>query len=194
MPVRSGPTIIAGEWRRKRLTVPPGWTVRPTRGRVRGALFDMLGSRVVGARALDLYAGAGVLGLEALSRGAASCLFVERDRKALAALRKNVAACGPSAGRATILAMDADTLTLPLGPFDLVLLDPPFARIKPLPEALATPALTTPDAVLTLHSPSDRPCPSHIGPWRLERERHHGRSTLALYQLDPSAQAPETPR
>jgi 16S rRNA (guanine966-N2)-methyltransferase len=191
MPVRSGPTIIAGEWRRKRLTVPPGWTVRPTRGRIRGALFDMLGEAVVGARALDLFAGAGVLGLEALSRGAASCLFVERDRSALAALRKNIATCGPPAGRATVLAMDADSLRLPLGPFDLVLLDPPFARLRPLPEALVTPALTTPAAVLTLHAPADRPCPSHIGPWRLDRERTHGRSTLALYHLDPPVPAPE---
>jgi 16S rRNA (guanine966-N2)-methyltransferase len=150
----------------------------------------MLGDVVENARALDLFAGAGVLGLEALSRGAASCLFVERNREALAALRQNIKACGPDAGQATILAADADALRLPLGPpFDLVLLDPPFARTRPLPEALLTPALTTPSAVLTLHGPSDRPCPSHIGPWQLERERSHGRSTLALYHLDPSARA-----
>ena len=75
--------IIAGQWRGRRLRVPPGEQVRPTQGKVREALFARLGERVPGAVVLDLFAGSGALGLEALSRGAESVTFVERARPAL---------------------------------------------------------------------------------------------------------------
>jgi len=181
----AAPTIIAGAFRRKRLVVPEGLTVRPTRSLVRGALYDMVGERVVEARALDLYAGAGVLGLEALSRGARHCTFVERNRRAQAALRKNIASCGLGPERATVVPLDADALRPPLGePFDLLLLDPPFKRADPLPAALSIPEIVTPEALLVWHAPSERPCPVHLGPWRQERTRSYGRSTVALYLLE----------
>ncbi len=76
--------ITAGEWRGRVVSTPPGLEVRPTRAMVRQSLFDILGPRVVGARMIDLYAGAGTVGFEALSRGAATVTFVERHREALA--------------------------------------------------------------------------------------------------------------
>ncbi|MCJ8157651.1 16S rRNA (guanine(966)-N(2))-methyltransferase RsmD [Sphingomonas sp. LaA6.9] len=118
--------IIAGEWRGRALKAPAGRTTRPTSDRAREALFSMLTSRLgsfEGLRVADLFAGTGALGLEALSRGAAHCTFVENDRGAIAALKANVDALGAGA-RAEVRAQSA--LTPVGGPFDLVMLDPPY--------------------------------------------------------------------
>ena len=121
--------IIAGDWRGRPLTAPKGDTTRPTADHTREALFSMLASRVgsfEGLAVADLFAGSGALGLEALSRGAASTLFVEQDGAALDALRANIATL--SAGtRATVRAGSV----LALGPapaaLDVVMMDPPYA-------------------------------------------------------------------
>ena len=116
--------IIAGKWRGRTLIAPPGATTRPTGDRTREALFSMLASRLgsfEGLSVVDLFAGTGALGLEALSRGAASCTFVERDRPALEALRANVEKL---AAEADIRAQSAENFSG--GPFDLALLDPPY--------------------------------------------------------------------
>jgi 16S rRNA (guanine966-N2)-methyltransferase len=133
--------IVGGAWRGRALRAPPGAATRPTADRVRQALFDMLvhapwGGRdaIDGARVLDAFAGTGALGLEALSRGAATASFVERDPLALAALRANVAALGAE-DRCTIL--PADVLALPKGaPCALIFLDPPYGQLL-VPRALA---------------------------------------------------------
>ncbi len=182
MPTRSSPTIIAGAFKGRRLDVPTGSPVRPTRSLVRGALYDMIGPRVQDSVVLDLFAGAGVLGLEALSRGARHCLFVERDRRALSALRANIAACGVSKDAFTLLPMDADHVSVPPSTVvDLLLLDPPFARSDPLPATVASSLVTSEDVLVALHAPSERPAPPRVGPWSLQRERRHGRSLLCLY-------------
>jgi 16S rRNA (guanine966-N2)-methyltransferase len=125
--------IIAGAWRGRALTAPPGTDTRPTADRVRQALFDMLmhapwagRSIVENASVLDVFAGTGALGLEALSRGAARAVFVERSRAALTALRANIEACRAS-GRCEVLPIDA--LSLPFGQCaDIVFLDPPYGQ------------------------------------------------------------------
>ncbi|RJF93051.1 16S rRNA (guanine(966)-N(2))-methyltransferase RsmD [Sphingomonas cavernae] len=118
--------IIAGEWRGRALKAPAGQATRPTSDRAREALFSMLTSRLgsfEGLRVADLFAGTGALGLEALSRGAAHCTFFENDRAAIAALKANVDGLGVAA-RAEIRAQSA--LFAAGGPFDLILLDPPY--------------------------------------------------------------------
>ena len=120
--------IIAGEWRGRRLVAPAGDATRPTADRTREALFSMLASRLGSFEGLvvaDLFAGSGAGGLEALSRGAAECVFVERDRAALDAIRANVAALG-AGERAVVRGGDALTLPPPARVPDLVLLDPPY--------------------------------------------------------------------
>lgn len=120
--------IIAGEWRGRKLIAPAGDTTRPTADRVRETLFSMLASRLGSFDSLavaDLFAGSGALGLEALSRGAASCLFVENDSLALKALRANVAALG-AAARSDARAASVLTLGPAARPLDLILLDPPY--------------------------------------------------------------------
>lgn len=118
--------IIAGDWRGRKLEAPPGASTRPTADRVREALFSMLASRLgsfEGLRVADIFAGSGALGLEALSRGATHCTFVERDRGALAALKTNIARLGADA---RIEGIDAAHLGPVPSPFDLLLLDPPY--------------------------------------------------------------------
>ena len=125
--------IVAGTWRGRVLAAPPGQATRPTSDRVRQAMFDMLlharwGGRTVveGAKVLDGFAGTGALGLEALSRGAASAVFMERDRAALGALQANITAMRATA-QCRVLA--ADTLAPPRGePCGLVFLDPPYGQ------------------------------------------------------------------
>ncbi len=121
--------IVAGAYGGRRIVAPPGDTTRPTSDRVREALFSMLGP-LDDAVVLDLYAGSGALGLEALSRGAARAVFVERDRRALAVLHANVATLGLCAGRAVVRSGDAGRVARDAvaggEAYDLVFLDPPY--------------------------------------------------------------------
>jgi 16S rRNA (guanine966-N2)-methyltransferase len=129
--------IIAGAWRGRRFTLPEGTLARPTPDRVRETLFNWLGERIVGARCLDLYAGSGILGLEALSRGAADVQFVETDRKLTAAIE----------GRLTKLEARARVTREPVERFlarpaeqrfDIVFLDPPYdSSVAPVLAKLA---------------------------------------------------------
>jgi 16S rRNA (guanine966-N2)-methyltransferase len=125
--------IVAGAAGGRRLSVPPGDRTRPTSDRVREALFSALesvyGGALGGLRVLDLYAGTGALGLEALSRGAAHCLLVESDPRAAAVIRANVKAVGLP-GAVVVASTVERALTVPPdAPYDLVLADPPYAMV-----------------------------------------------------------------
>jgi 16S rRNA (guanine966-N2)-methyltransferase len=118
--------IIAGAWRGRPLVAPKGDATRPTADRVREALFSMLASRLGSFEDLsvaDLFAGSGALGLEALSRGAASCIFVEQDKPALDALRTNIAKLS---AKADVRAQSVLALGHAVAPLDLILMDPPY--------------------------------------------------------------------
>ena len=134
--------IVGGRHRGRRLLAPPGETVRPTSDRAREALFNILshgryaasGPPFAGARVLDAFAGTGALGLEALSRGAAEAVFIERERAALAVLERNVEALGEGA-RTRLVAGDALRPPPAAGGCAVAFLDPPYG------EGLAAPAL-----------------------------------------------------
>ena len=120
--------IVAGEWRRRQLRAPPGEGTRPTADRTRETLFSMLASRLgsfEGLAVADLFAGSGALGLEALSRGAERCLFVENDATALRALRDNIAALRAQQ-RCEVIAGSVLALGPAKAAADLVVLDPPY--------------------------------------------------------------------
>jgi 16S rRNA (guanine966-N2)-methyltransferase len=118
--------IVAGSLRGSRLAVPDLQGLRPTPDRVRETLFNWLAPVIAGARCLDLYAGTGALGIEALSRGAGECVFVERDRALCKRLQDNLARL--HVANARVVDDDADAfLSTPAQAFDLVFLDPPFA-------------------------------------------------------------------
>ena len=177
--------IVAGEWRGRALTAPPGVTTRPTADRVRQALFDMLAHApwagpdcVEDAVVLDLFAGTGGLGLEALSRGARSATFVEKDRAALAALRANIAAC-KATERCTVVAADVLTV-LPRGAANLIFLDPPYG-LDLVPRALARlrgAGAIAPEALIVAETGRSDPAP-HPDPLD---ERTHGKARLTIWR------------
>ncbi len=179
--------IIAGKARGRRLFAPKGQETRPTPDRVRESLFSILAARVEGAAVLDLFAGTGALGLEALSRGAARATFVEKGRGALATLQRNVAAVG--LGEAEVLAVAAeraiDRLRARGSRFDLVVLDPPYALelLAPTLTALVEGDLLLPRATIVCeHHGRDEPPPA---PPPLERAetRVFGDVALTLYEM-----------
>lgn len=166
--------IIAGKWRGRSLIAPPGDTTRPTADRTREALFSMLTSRLGGFEGLkvaDLFAGTGALGIEALSRGASHCTFVENDRAAIAALRTNVEKLGAAAD---IRAQSAETFAG--GPFDLALLDPPYGA------GLGQRALghirLAPGGWASLETARDEPV--EVAGYSIEAERIHGKAKITL--------------
>ncbi len=129
---RNSVRIIAGAWRGRRINFPDIPGLRPTPDRVRETLFNWLQQDVAGARCLDLFAGSGALGIEALSRGAKELVFVEQAVAAARGLQEQLARLGGT-GRAQVVEMGATRfLRTPAQPFDIVFLDPPFGR-----EALA---------------------------------------------------------
>ena len=156
--------VIAGEAKGRTLVAPKGDATRPATDRIRETLFAILEPSLLDARVLDLFAGAGTLGLEALSRGAAHATFVERNKDALDALRANVAATqfGDRSDVANANVLGFLEHAVPAERYDLVFLDPPFADVAGLESALAHPLLApslAPDAtvvarVLRKHPPT----------------------------------------
>lgn len=123
--------IIGGTHKRKTLAAVPGMTTRPTSDRLRESLFNILQNRIAGSHVLDLFAGTGALGLEALSRGARHCVFVDHQKQALSVIEKNIRACALES-RCRILSWDIsrnlNVLRSHIPPFDLVFMDPPYGQ------------------------------------------------------------------
>jgi 16S rRNA (guanine966-N2)-methyltransferase len=178
--------VVAGEARGRRLVAPAGRDTRPTTDRVRESVFNALESigAVAGASVLDLFAGSGALGIEALSRGAARCTFVEHDREALATVRANLDATG-LAGRAEVVSGDAHRALSSFAAagrrFDLALLDPPYATADWLRLLGALPAHL---AVVE----SDREVPLPEG-WVVVRSRRYG-GTVVIFARRGDLPAP----
>ncbi len=179
--------IIAGALKGRRLVTPRGAATRPTADQVRIALMDALGPWLPEARVLDLFAGAGGVGLEALSRGAAHATLVERDRGAVAALRRNVEALGVG-DRARVLAEDVrralDRLEREGERFTIVFLDPPYDT--PLADAtlarLAEGTVAAPEAIVVAQHLTKRPPPPALGRLAAWRTRRFGETTLTFFR------------
>jgi 16S rRNA (guanine966-N2)-methyltransferase len=167
--------VVAGEWRGRPLKAPPG--ARPTADRVKEALFSILGDRVAGARVLDLFAGSGALGIEALSRGAASATFVDSDARAVAAIRANLREADAVVARrdaAVFLRTTADQ-------YDLVFLDPPYRHGARLGRELSGPvaAVLAPGGLVVTES--DRRTPLDLPTLSREDERRYGDTLIGLH-------------
>jgi 16S rRNA (guanine966-N2)-methyltransferase len=173
--------IIAGAWRGRPLRAPGGQGTRPTADRTRETLFSMLVSRLgsfEGLRVADLYAGSGALGLEALSRGAATATFVETDPGALAAIRANLVAL-KAADLAEIYASSAAKL-VPTQPFDVIFADPPYAPGSgtEVVAAVRDADWLAPGGWLAIETDASEPVDP--GDWQIEAERRVGRARLTL--------------
>ena len=178
--------IIAGALKGRKLTSPRWPGLRPTSDRLRETLFDILGARVTGAIVLDLYAGTGAVGIEALSRGASHVTFVERDPRALGLIAENLARCGVGSGYAIIRAdaerLDAARLT---GLFDLIVVDPPYAEGHQEAILAAAAWRLDPGGLVVLEHARRRPAPRSAGPLACTRRVVAGDSALAFYARRP---------
>ena len=178
--------IVAGNWRSRLLDIVDVEGLRPTSERIRETLFNWLTPGIHGARCLDLYAGTGALGLEALSRGAANAVFVEKSSAAVRQLKKNVELL--EAGGATILNQDAlDYLrSKPAETFDLVFLDPPFAAdlLEETCRLLAKQQLLADGALVYLEQDRSRAEPDLPAGWQVQKNKTAGNVRYMLVQVE----------
>ncbi len=177
--------IIAGEWRGRPLVAPAGDATRPTADRTREALFSMLQSRVGSFKDLavaDLFAGSGALGLEALSRGAASCLFVEQDRGALDVLKANIAKLG--AKGAEVRASSVLAIGPARAPLDLIMMDPPYASGagNVALDKLVRLGWTTPATWVSIETGKTEDV--EVAGFAIEAERVHGKAKITLLRAE----------
>ncbi|MDG2244603.1 MAG: 16S rRNA (guanine(966)-N(2))-methyltransferase RsmD [Rhodospirillaceae bacterium] len=184
--------ITAGTFKNKPLAVPDGDSVRPTSDRARQALFNRLehsfsniGFKLRGARVIDLFAGTGALGLDALSRGAAHVTFIEQNGPSLSVLKRNITALGVN-DKVTVLTMDATTLPTAAQPYDLALLDPPYEQclIDPTLTALVGKDWLTDNAIIVVESATGETVTAPAG-FIVEDVRSYGRGALTYLIRDP---------
>jgi 16S rRNA (guanine966-N2)-methyltransferase len=182
-----GIRIIGGEWRGRRLPVADRPGLRPTADRVRETLFNWLQQETPGARCLDLYAGSGALGLEALSRGAGHCTFIERDRRACERLRDAIALL--DAGDRALYRQDSAEAFLARGcdAFDLIFLDPPFGGDDLARASAALAAAGCCHGGTLVYVETDAPDPAALLPagWERHRQATGGGVRFALFRPGP---------
>lgn len=180
--------IIAGTKRGKKLQCCTGKDIRPTSDRAREALFSSLFSQMgtfAGLRVLDLFSGTGALGLEALSRGAGSAVFVEKAASSVSLLRSNIAHCGFTANsqlvqRDAVQFLQSTTESA----FDLIFLDPPYGKnlIKPCLQSIVDSQLLSADGMLCAEAGATDDVPLQVGSLNCIRDRQYARSRLYFFE------------
>jgi 16S rRNA (guanine966-N2)-methyltransferase len=185
--------IIAGAFKGRMLQAPTWDGLRPTSDRLRETLFNVLAPRIAGARVLDVCAGTGAVGLEALSRGARCVTFAEQDRRAVSLIEANLRKCQVSGGY-TIERRDAlaRATVFPGGPFDIVFLDPPYAQrsLDPWLQLAAANAAT--DGLIVLEHATRQDAPATPAGLARTRVLRQGDSTLTFYvPAAPTAEVPD---
>jgi 16S rRNA (guanine966-N2)-methyltransferase len=181
--------VIAGRFKGRRLRAPRGYTVRPTSDKVKGALFNILGSRIEGAKVMDLFAGTGSIGIEALSRGAAHVLFVEDDPAAREALKANLEACELTPREATlwkgrgVAGLIRHLKTRSGGHADIIFADPPYRQpetlrlLRPFVAGLGL----VDDGWLVIEHARDAQLPLPEPPVALARACPYGDTVLSIF-------------
>ena len=183
--------VITGSARGRRLKELEGMETRPTTDRVKEGLFNVLQFDIEGRRVLDLFAGTGQLGIECLSRGAASAVFVDKRPDAVKLIRENLKLCDLT-DRARVVAGDSmEFLKSAREKFDLVLLDPPY-QAELLEAAIAHIArhdLLAPHGMMAAEHPADKPLPALSVPYRMGRTYRYGKIAVTIYHRDGEAEA-----
>ncbi|MCH7820379.1 MAG: 16S rRNA (guanine(966)-N(2))-methyltransferase RsmD [Proteobacteria bacterium] len=181
--------IVAGNWRSRLLDIADVPGLRPTSERIRETLFNWLTPRIAGTRCLDLFAGTGALGLEALSRGAASAVFVENSAIAANTLRKSIAALDTDAAKVYETEAFGFLVDVDCGEFDLVFLDPPFAddRLGDLCRLLQKQSILAADASVYLEEDSSRPVLELPDGWQTLKTGNAGRVRYSLVRVRTSS-------
>ena len=177
--------VITGSARGRRLKELEGLETRPTTGKVKEALFSVIQFDIEGRRVLDLFAGTGQLGIEALLRGAECAVFVERRRDALQVIRENLEACGMT-DKARVVNGDAMSYLKSGEKFDLIFLDPPYASglLEQALEEIVRFDICRRHGIIVAESAADKTLPPLAGPYALYREYRYGKIKLTVYHRD----------
>jgi len=176
--------ITGGTSKGRNLKVPAGSKVRPTSDKVKQALFNILGEKVNKASFLDLFAGAGGIGIEALSRGAERVVFVDDARDSLHVIKKNIELIGFSKRTEIVGAKVEKYLKKASEQFDIVFLDPPYTfEQEPVLDLIAESGILNPDAIVIAEHFKKQPSPKQVGELMLSREAVYGDTVLAFYKI-----------
>ena len=178
--------VITGSARGRRLNELKGYDTRPTTDKVKEGIFSAIQFEVEGARVLDLFAGTGQLGIEALSRGAKSAVFVDQRTDAVKLIRENLALTKLTDGAQVVCGESMSYLNALRTPFDLIFLDPPYADDL-LERAVAHVVrfdILAPNGIMIAESPADKDLPALVPPYRIAREYRYGRIKVTLYRRD----------
>ena len=176
--------VITGSARGKRLRELPGLDTRPTTDRVKEGLFNVIQFDIEGRRVLDLFAGTGQLGIEALSRGAAFCDFVDSAPAAMKVIRENVRSCALEERAAFHQKDFLSFLSAAAGKYDLVFLDPPYAsgNLKRALEYITEIDIVSRNGIIICESPADHSLPDLPAPYEKGRDYRYGKIKLTLYR------------
>jgi 16S rRNA (guanine966-N2)-methyltransferase len=181
--------IVAGEFRGRKLLSPRGGSIRPTADRVRESIFNIISSRILEARVLDLFAGTGALGLEALSRGAAQAVFVDQNMEAIRLIRSNTELCGAQERTQVIqgpVHRVLDELAGRSETFDLIFMDPPYGKGYMEKTLLLLSRVACPEAMVIAEHHAREPSPSAPSGWVQVQVRRYGDTTVSFFTNDPS--------
>ena len=176
--------VITGTARGRKLKTPENYDIRPTTDSVKEAVFNIIQFDVEGRRVLDLFAGTGQLGIEALSRGAAECVFVDRDKAAADIVRQNLTACGLSA---RVAGEDALGYLDTCGRFDLVFVDPPYDSgiYDAVLQKINSVDILSDGGIIICESRRETPMPAVSTPYYMGREYNYGKVKITVYRKEP---------
>lgn len=178
--------IIGGDWRSRKLNFPDAGGVRPTPARTRETLFNWLNYQLAGRRCLDLFAGSGALGLEALSRGAGATAFVDHTPTLAQALRSNLRLLKSDKGEVICQSVDAYLAQPAAEPFDILFMDPPFRQgwLETLFPLINTNGWVTPGGWIYVEHESEIATPHTPANWSLHRQKSAGQVTYCLFRVE----------
>ncbi|OPA77849.1 16S rRNA (guanine(966)-N(2))-methyltransferase RsmD [Paenibacillus selenitireducens] len=186
--------VISGTAKGRPLKAVPGMGTRPTTDKVKEAVFSIIGPYFDGGRVLDLFAGTGGLGIEALSRGAERAVFVDMDPKSIEVIRQNLKTAKLE-NQAEVYRNEATRAIKALekrgGGFDLIFLDPPYkmTQVDEMMMDLAQRGLVQDQAVIMVEHDADHTYPEQVGPFRSTRVAHYGETTISIYRYEKEEQA-----
>lgn len=175
--------IIAGDYKGRRLQSPQDYSIRPTTDKVKEALFSILTEKIWGSRVLDLFAGTGNLGIEALSRGAETCVFADSSRESLRLIRENIAHCKAEEGARVEAGDYRKILGNQTELFDIILLDPPYNKglLDECFRLIAENELLTEDGVIVAEHRREEKMPEELYGFQKQKERRYGIVMLSIY-------------
>jgi len=178
--------VITGTARGRRLREPEGMAIRPTTDNVKEAIFNTIQFDIPGRRVLDLFAGTGQLGIEALSRGARECVFIDESTAAVKLIRENLKTCSLEG---TVLQTDALGYLAQGQKFDVIFLDPPYDTnlIEKALQTVVKSDILTKGGILVCETRREKVLPVLPAPYVLRREKHYGKIKLTLYERQPDA-------